>query len=85
MPTLDHIIDHIEPYANTFRMSEAVKKVTVNLPSEVLARARKITGSGITETIVAGLQELERARQRQALRALRGQVKFNLNLKETRR
>jgi hypothetical protein len=66
-------------------MSPAAKKVTVNLPVEVLARARKITGKGITETIVEALSELERSRDRQALRALRGRIRFELNLKETRR
>jgi hypothetical protein len=66
-------------------MATPAKKVTVNLPAETLARARKITGLGTTETIVAGLRELERARQRQSLRALKGHVKFELDLKETRR
>lgn len=66
-------------------MNPAAKKVTVNLPIEVLARARKITGKGITETIVEALSELERSRNRQGLRALRGSIRFALNLKETRR
>jgi hypothetical protein len=66
-------------------MSTASKKVTVNLPAEVLARARKITGKGITETIVEALSELERSRERQALRSLRGRIRFDLNLKESRR
>jgi hypothetical protein len=66
-------------------MTTRAKKVTVNLPAQVLARARKITGLGTTETIVAGLIELERAKQRQALRALRGRVSIDLDLKETRR
>jgi hypothetical protein len=66
-------------------MRTPAKKVTVNVPAETLARARRITGLGTTETIVAGLREIERAQQRQALRALRGRVKFEGDLKETRR
>jgi hypothetical protein len=66
-------------------MAATAKKVTVNLPVDVLARARQITGKGITDTIVDALRELERSRDRQGLRALRGRVRFELNLKETRR
>ena len=43
------------------------------------------TGKGITETLIAGLQELEKTQQRSALRALRGKVKIELDLEETRR
>jgi hypothetical protein len=66
-------------------MGTPAKKITVNVPVETLARARRITGLGTTETIVAGLREIERAQQRQGLRALRGRVKFVGDLKETRR
>lgn len=66
-------------------MAQPVKKITANLPAELLARAQQATGLGITETLVAGLEELERSRKRSALRGLRGRVKFQLNLDTTRR
>ncbi len=66
-------------------MAEPVKKVTINLPSRLLERARQTTGLGITETIVLGLEELERKRKRSALRGLRGSVRFELDLEQTRR
>lgn len=66
-------------------MAEASKKVTVNVPSVVLDRARKITGRGVTETIVQGLKELDRRQQRAALRSLKGRVGFTLDLEKTRR
>jgi hypothetical protein len=66
-------------------MAESVKKITANLPAKLLARAQAITGLGITETLVAGLEELERSRQRSALRSLRGRVQFALDLEKTRR
>jgi hypothetical protein len=61
------------------------KKATVNPPEEVLERAMGITGKGITETLLEGLHELERRRDRSALRALRGRVRFDLDLERTRR
>lgn len=66
-------------------MGEAVKKITANIPAKLLAKAQDTTGRGITETLILGLEEIERAHKRSALRALRGHVKFELNLDKTRR
>jgi hypothetical protein len=66
-------------------MAEALKKVTVTLPAAALERAQKITGLGLTETIRRGLEALEGQRDRAALRALRGRVRFELDLSKTRR
>jgi hypothetical protein len=66
-------------------VGEPIKKVTANLPAQLLERAQKATGLGITETLIAGLEELERSRKRSALRSLRGKVRFELDLAKTRR
>lgn len=66
-------------------MHNRLRKVTVNLPAHILENATKLTGKGITPTILEGLQELERRAKRSALRALRGKVRFHLDLEETRR
>ena len=66
-------------------MGTRIKKVTVNLPADVLENARKLTGKGITPTILEGLEELQRRAKRSALRALKGKVRFALDLEETRR
>jgi len=66
-------------------MSEAVRKVTVNLPKKPLAAAMRITGKGLTPTLVEGLLEIEKRAKRSALRNLKGKVRFELVLGETRR
>lgn len=81
----DHIIDRSRPYAYADAMAEPIKKITANLPAKLLERAQATTGLGITETLVAGLEELERSRKRSALRALRGKVRFELDVEKTRR
>ena len=68
-----------------YRMSAAVRKVTVNLPEDLLARAMRITGKGITETRLVGLHEVERRARRSALRRLKGKIRLELDLEETRR
>lgn len=57
----------------------------MNLPADLLERAQKQTGTGITETIIAGLDALDRRTQLTALRTLKGRVAFELDLELTRR
>ena len=66
-------------------MAERIRKITVNLPEKTLENATRITGKGITATIVEGLHELERSARRSALRSLRGKVHFDLDLEKSRR
>ena len=66
-------------------MSERTRKITVNVPARILENAVKVTGKGVTSTVIEGLEELDRRAKRSALRALRGKVKFELDLEETRR
>jgi hypothetical protein len=62
-----------------------VKKVTVNLPAKALERAQRITGEGITSTLIAGLREILQREKRTALRRLRGKVHFELDVNRSRR
>ena len=66
-------------------MSSRLRKITVNVPADTLEATIRVTGKSITSTIVEGLHELERRAKRSALRALRGKVRFELDLGETRR
>lgn len=60
-------------------------KVTVELPAELLDKARKTTGEGITGTIRRGLELVAASRAQDQLKALRGKVKFSLDLAASRR
>jgi hypothetical protein len=62
----------------------ATTKVTVELPSELLEKARQTTGEGITSTIRRGLELVAAARAQDALKALRGKVKFSLDIAASR-
>lgn len=66
-------------------MAMRLRKITVNLPADLLDDAVRITAKGITPTIVEGLHELQRRAKRSALRQLRGKVRFQLDLETTRR
>lgn len=66
-------------------MNQAARKVTVNLPPTLLDEATRITGKGITATLVEGLLELLRRQKRSALQGLRGKVRLELDVEKTRR
>ena len=61
-----------------------VKRVTVNLPSDLLREAEGITGQGITETLVAGLKLLSmRGAYKKAI-ALRGKLDLRIDIETSR-
>ncbi len=56
---------------------DAVQKITVGISSELLAKAQRATGAGITETVRTGLQLLVASEADARLRQLRGKVGFS--------
>lgn len=61
-----------------------VRKITVNVPADVLDEATRVTGRGVTATVIEGLEELRKKGMRTALRRLKGRVRFSPDLDETR-
>ncbi len=60
------------------------QKVTVHLPQDLLKRAQRSTGEGITETIRKGLQLVAAEESFDGLRKLRGKVRFSIDLRKLR-
>jgi len=63
----------------------SAKKVTVHVDSELLKKARERTGKGVTATIRQGLELIAAGHVYDRLRALRGKVKFSLDIGELRK
>lgn len=61
---------------------ETARKITVEVPYELLERAQKASGAGITQTVRTGLQLLAASRAYDRLRELRGKVRFSRTLAE---
>ena len=61
------------------------QKITAHLPKDLIRRARRATGKGITETLREGLELLSAREAGRRLRALRGKVKFSVYLVALRR
>jgi len=56
------------------------RRVTANLPGDLLEAARKITGKGITETIIEGLEEVKRRRFYERALALQGRLRIKVDV-----
>ena len=56
---------------------ETARKITVEVPQELLAKAQQASGAGITETVRAGLRLVAASRAYARLRQFRGKVRFS--------
>ena len=61
-----------------------MKKITVEVPEDLLERAQAFTGEGVSETVRQALRKLDSIRAQRELMKLRGKVKFSMTLDELR-
>jgi hypothetical protein len=58
------------------------RKITVEVPMDLLEKAQRASGTGITQTVRTGLQLVAASRTYARLRHLRGKVRFTRTLAE---
>jgi hypothetical protein len=63
-------------------MGPATRKITIEVPADLLDKAQQATGAGITQTIRTGLQLAAASQAYARLRELRGTVRFSRTLAE---
>jgi hypothetical protein len=56
---------------------QTARKITVEVPPELLQRAQDAIGAGVTETVRTGLKLVAASRTYSRLRELRGKVHFS--------
>jgi hypothetical protein len=56
---------------------ETTRKVTVEVPAELLEKAQRVTGSGGAQTVRTGLELVAASQTCSRLRQLRGKVRFS--------
>jgi hypothetical protein len=66
------------------RNMERARKITVEIPPELLEKAQRATGSGITQTVRTGLQLVAASQTYAKLRGLRGRARFSRTSAELR-
>lgn len=65
-------------------MARPLKKLTVEVPADLLARATTASGEGVTPTVRRGLELVAAGGAYGRLRRFRGKVKFRVKLSELR-
>jgi hypothetical protein len=60
------------------------RRVTANLPGDLLEDAMGVTGKGITETLVTGLRLVRRTRAYHKAMSLRGKVQLKIDVDDSR-
>jgi hypothetical protein len=60
----------------------AARKITVEIPAELLERAQKASGSGVTQTVRESLQLMAASHTYARLRQLRGKMRFSMTSDE---
>lgn len=65
-------------------LESGVRRVTANIPSRLLTEAMRATGSGITETLVQGLEMVRRRRAFEKAMHLKGKLRLKIDLDESR-
>jgi hypothetical protein len=58
------------------------RKITIEVPPDLLDKAQRATGTGVTQTVRAGLQLVAASQTYARLRRLRGKVRFSRTLAE---
>lgn len=56
---------------------EKARKITVEIPPELLDKAQRASGTGITQTVRTGLQLVAASQTYAKLRRFRGKVRFS--------
>lgn len=60
------------------------RRITANLPGDLLDDAMKVTGKGITETLVDGLLRVRRSSAYRRAMALKGKLQLDIDIEESR-
>jgi hypothetical protein len=61
---------------------DTARKITVEVPLDLLEKAQRASGAGITQTVRTGLRLVAASRTYDRLRQLRGAVRFTRTLAE---
>jgi len=60
------------------------RRITANLPAELLDQAMQTTGRGITETLIQGLERVRRADAYRKAMRLKGKLRLRVDMAASR-
>ncbi|MBI3556406.1 MAG: hypothetical protein HY074_09105 [Deltaproteobacteria bacterium] len=66
------------------KSSRKNKRITANIPADLLKDATDATQEGITETLIQGLKLIKRSLAYEKAQALKGKLKLEIDLEKSR-
>ena len=66
----------------SLRFMAKARKITVEVPADLLKKAQRASGSGVTQTVRAGLQLMAASEAYARLLHFRGKVRFSRSVEE---
>jgi len=67
-----------------FYIMGKLKKISTNIPEQLLKRACSVTNLNQTDALIAGLRELIAQHEREAIVDMKGKVRIDLNIDKIR-
>jgi hypothetical protein len=67
-------------YMVQFHIMQTARKITVEIPEDLLEKAQQASGTGVTQTVRTGLELLAASNAYARLRQFRGKVRFSRTL-----
>ncbi len=64
--------------------SGTIKRITANLPEDLVREATRVTGLGITETLIEGLRLVRRTAAFEKAQAMKGRLDLSIDLETSR-
>ena len=61
---------------------QTARKITIQVPADLIEKAQRASGTGITQTVRSGLELVAASQTYARLRQLRGKVRFSRTLAE---
>ena len=71
-------------YERMKRSLDETRRVTANLPGRLLDEACRVTGEGITDTLVRGLELVRRSQAAGKAARLKGRLRLDIDLEASR-
>jgi hypothetical protein len=62
----------------------SIRRITANLPAQLLKSACSVTGAGVTETLVRGLELVRRSAAVKKARMLKGKLHLDIDIETSR-
>jgi hypothetical protein len=83
MSRIGHYIDKHTYVCHDLNVNKA-KRITANLPEDLLNEATSVTKKGITETLIQGLQLIKRSGAYRKAQGLKGKLDISIDIDKSR-